>query len=83
MSNGKMYRFEEFTGSAMSDSPAEIEILDTETYIGNKYNALVVGVENSGLCFYIFFKSLPNSIKKTRDLFFSGDFCTLMPDIEI
>jgi hypothetical protein len=74
MSNGKIYRFEEFTGSAMPDSPTEFEILDTETNIGNKYNALVVGVENEVLYLYIFFKSIPNPIEKTRDLFFSVGF---------
>lgn len=44
----------------MSDSPAEFEILDTETNIVNKYSALVVGVENEVLCLHIFFKSFPN-----------------------
>lgn len=33
MSKGKIYRFEDFTGSGISDSPAEFEILDTETNI--------------------------------------------------
>lgn len=53
----------------MSDLPTEFEILDTETNIRDKYNVLVVGVENEVLCLYIFFKSLPNLIEKTRDLF--------------
>lgn len=83
MLKGKIYRFEEFTGSTMSDSPAEFEILDTETNIGNKYSALVVGVENEVLCLYIFFKSFPNSFEKTRNLFFSVDFCALTSDIWI
>jgi hypothetical protein len=83
MSNGKIYRFEELTGSAMPDSPDEFEILDTETNIGNKYNALVVGVGNEVSPLYISSKSLPNLIEKTRDLFFSVGFCALTPDIGI
>lgn len=66
MPNGMIYRFEEFAGSTMPDSPAEIEILDTGTNRGDKNNALVVGVENEVLSLYIFAKSLPNPIEKAR-----------------
>ncbi|ACD23619.1 hypothetical protein FDE76_16170 [Clostridium botulinum] len=83
MSKGKIYRFEEFTGSTMSDSPVEFEILDTETNIGNKYSALVVGVENEVLCLYIFFKSFPNSFEKLETCSLVLTLCAFTSDIEI
>lgn len=66
MSSGMIYRFDEFAASAMPDSPAEIEILDTGTNSWNKNNALVVGVENEVLSLYIFAKGLPNPIEKAK-----------------
>ena len=66
MPSGMIYRFEEFTGSAMPDSPAEIEILDIGANNLGKFNALVVGVENEVLFLYIFTKSLPDPIEKAK-----------------
>jgi len=66
MPSGKIYKFEEFTGNAMPDSPAEIEILDVGANNGDKFNALVIGVENEVLSLYIFVKSIPDQIDKVR-----------------
>lgn len=66
MPSGMIYRFEEFAGNVMPDSPTEIEILDIGDNNENKFNALVVGVENEVLSLCIFAKNLPDQIEKAR-----------------
>lgn len=66
MPKGMIYRFEEFAGNVMPDSPIEIEILDIGDNNKNKFEGLVVGAENEVLSLYIFEKSLPEQIKKAR-----------------
>ena len=64
--HGVIYTFEDFNRNVMPDLPVVLEILDTESNDGFKYDAMVIGVEDETLTLYIADKNLPDPIKKSK-----------------
>lgn len=64
--HGVIYTFEDFNRNVMPDLPVVLEILDTESNDGSKYDAMVIGVEDETLTLYIADKNLPDPIEKSK-----------------